>query len=43
MKRPAAIDDFCHSINAVLQDKSVNPLLVIPVFIHDFFVYSSFQ
>ncbi|MDU4514006.1 MAG: Fic family protein [Veillonella sp.] len=40
---PAAIDDFCHSINAVLQDKSVNPLLVIPVFIHDFLCIHPFN
>ena len=40
---PAAIDDFCHSINAVLQDKLVNPLLVIPVFIHDFVCIHPFQ
>lgn len=40
---PAAIDDICHSINAVLQDKSVDPLLVIPVFIHDFLCIHPFN
>ena len=40
---PNAIDAICHSINAVLQDKSVDPLLVIPVFIHDFLCIHPFN
>ena len=40
---PDAIDEICHSINAVLQDKSVDPLLVIPVFIHDFLCIHPFN
>ena len=40
---PDAIDEICHSVNAVLQDKFVDPLLVIPVFIHDFLCIHPFN
>ena len=40
---PAAIDEICQGVNAVLQDKSVDPLLVIPVFIHDFLCIHPFN
>ena len=40
---PDAIDEICHSVNAVLQDKSVDPLLAIPVFIHDFLCVHPFN
>ena len=40
---PAAIDEICKGVNAVLQDKSVDPLLVIPVFIHDFLCIHPFN
>ena len=40
---PAAIDEICQGVNAVLQDKFVDPLLVIPVFIHDFLCIHPFN
>ncbi len=33
---PAAVQEICHEFNCVIGEGKVDPLLVIPVFIHDF-------
>ena len=40
---PTAMDEICNSVTSVLNDKLVDPLLVIPVFIHDFLCIHPFN
>ena len=40
---PIAMDEICNSVTSVLNDKLVDPLLVIPVFIHDFLCIHPFN
>ena len=40
---PTAMDEICNCVTSVLNDKLVDPLLVIPVFIHDFLCIHPFN
>ena len=40
---PTAMNEICNSVTSVLNDKLVDPLLVIPVFIHDFLCIHPFN
>ena len=40
---PTAMDEICNSVTSVLNDKLVDPLLVISVFIHDFLCIHPFN
>lgn len=43
VETPSALDSICNEYNRVIANGSVNPLLVIPVFIHDFLCIHPFN
>ena len=40
---PAAIDEICDSFNRIIDTKEVDPLILIPMFIHDFLCIHPFN
>lgn len=36
---PEALDKICEEYNRVIENMEVEPLIIIPIFIHDFFMY----
>ncbi len=40
---PAAIENLCKTFNEVVEDGNVDPLLLIPIFIHDFLCIHTFR